>query len=78
MRERGEAEYAAMKGFAKKGGRGKGAGAFKVSNATAVRRGNGEGSQIINHQAVGDVPSKENGRLDEAKGCFVINNDRES
>jgi hypothetical protein len=64
--------------IAKEGGGEKRAEAFEISDAAAWCRGSGEGGQIINRQTVGDVPSGGNGHLDGAKGCLVVNNDRES
>ncbi len=61
--------------IAKKGGREKGAEAFKIKQATACCGGSGEGGQIVNHQAVGDVPGRGNGHLNGAKGCLVVYND---
>ncbi len=64
--------------IAKKGGGGKGAEAFEIRQASACCGWSGEGGQIIDLQAVGDVSSGWNGHLDEAKGCLVVYNDGES
>ncbi len=40
--------------------------------------GSGEGGQIVDRQAVGDVPGGGNGHLDRAKGCLVVYDDGES
>ncbi len=58
--------------IAKKGGRGKGAEAFEIRQAVACHGGSGEGGQIVDRQAVGDVPGRGDGHLDGAKGCLVV------
>jgi hypothetical protein len=64
--------------IAKKGGGEQGAEAFKIRHATACCGGSGEGSQIVERQAVGDVPCRGNGHLDGEKGCMVVYDDGES
>ncbi len=64
--------------IAKKGGGGKGAEAFEIRQAASCRGGSGEGGQIVNRQAVDDVPGRGNGHLDGAKCCLVVYDDEES
>ncbi len=64
--------------IAKEGGGEKGAETFEIRKAVACCRGSGEGGQIVDRQTVGDVLGRGNSHLDGAKGCLVVNNDRES
>ncbi len=74
----GEGQVLCTDRIAKKGGGEKGAEAFKIRQAAARHVGSGEGSQIVDRQAVGDVPGRENNHLDGAKGCLMVYNHGEN